>query len=199
MRVGVKPALFFVFMAKQPPKDLTEKQRAFCRHYILNWNGTQAAIKAGYSENTAGAIASENLQKPEIQDYIKDIQLDLEKVAGISRLRIIQEAEKIAFSSIASLHNTWIALKDFEGLSEEQKASIASIETQKRVEIKYIGDTEVPWEVDYVKIKLHDKIRGMELINKILGYNAPEKMEHSGDLIRQFAIKKASGKGALGQ
>ena len=41
---------------------LTPKQKAFVREYKKNGgNGTQAAIKAGYSENTADVIATENL------------------------------------------------------------------------------------------------------------------------------------------
>lgn len=51
--------------------DLTEKQRMFCREYIVDLNMTQAAIRAGYSENAAGAIGSENLTKPEIQEYVQ--------------------------------------------------------------------------------------------------------------------------------
>ena len=175
--------------------ELSEKQKQFCKHYIFDWNGTQAAIKAGYSQHTAGKIASENLQKPEIKAYTKELQDDLEKQAGLSRLRILAEASKIAFSSIAHLHLNWITLKEFETLTDDQKACIASIETQKRVEVKYIGDQEVPWEVDYVKIRLHDKLKAMDTINRILGYHAPDKIEHSGELVRSFAIKSASGQG----
>jgi phage terminase small subunit len=56
-------------MAKKPapPMELTEKQKIFCREYIFDWNGTRAAKVAGYSENTAAVIASENLTKPYIQ------------------------------------------------------------------------------------------------------------------------------------
>jgi phage terminase small subunit len=80
--------------------ELTEKQRIFCKEYILDWNGARAARVAGYSENTAAVIASENLTKPYIQAYIKDLQADIEKVAGISRLRVINEHIKLAFSSL---------------------------------------------------------------------------------------------------
>jgi phage terminase small subunit len=65
--------------------ELTEKQKIFCREYIFDWNGTRAAKAAGYSENTAAVIASENLNKPNIKAYIEEIQKDLEKIAGISR------------------------------------------------------------------------------------------------------------------
>lgn len=179
----------------KPPAELTQKQKDFCRHYILDWNGTQAAIKAGYSEDSAGSIASENLTKPEIQAYISDIQKDIEKQAGVSRLMVANEMKKVAFSSIASLHNTWIALSEFESLTDEQKACISEISTQKRVEVKYVGEEAVPWEVDYVKIKLHDKLRALDGLTKMLGYNAPEKVEHLGDGIKSFVIEPAGNKG----
>lgn len=174
--------------------ELTPKQKLFCEYYSYDWNGTQAAIKAGYSKDTAGAIASENLQKPEIQAYIKVLQSDLEKRCGVSKAMVIDEAKKIAFSSIASLHNAWITLKEFDQLTEEQKASISQIETQKRVEVKYIGETEVPYEVDYVKIRLHDKMKGLELINKMLGYNAEEKLNITSPVKKFVIVPASSGK-----
>lgn len=49
---------------------LNEKQKQFCEEYIIDLNGTQAAIRAGYSEKTANRIASELLSKLDIQEYI---------------------------------------------------------------------------------------------------------------------------------
>lgn len=49
------------------------KQQRFCEEYIKDFNGTQSAIRAGYSKKTAYAIASENLRKPEIQACIKKL------------------------------------------------------------------------------------------------------------------------------
>ncbi len=54
---------------------LTEKQALFCLEYCANnFNATEAAKKAGYSEKTAGDIAAENLGKPIIQARIRAIQ-----------------------------------------------------------------------------------------------------------------------------
>lgn len=164
-------------MAKEKKEELTEKQKKFCEFYIFDWNGTKAAIKAGYSEHTAKEIASENLTKPNIKAYIDQIQGDIEKQAGISRLMVIQETSKIAFSSIASLHNAWITLKEFEALTDEQKACISQIETQKRFEKDGKGENAVVYEIDFVKIKLHDKMKALETLSRILGYNAVEKHE----------------------
>jgi phage terminase small subunit len=56
--------------------NLTDKQRLFIQNYLSNgFNATKAALDAGYSENTAYSIASENLRKPEIRSAI-DAELD---------------------------------------------------------------------------------------------------------------------------
>lgn len=50
---------------------LTKKQKRFADEYLIDLDGTKAAIRAGYSKKTAGVIASENLKKPNIQEYIE--------------------------------------------------------------------------------------------------------------------------------
>lgn len=56
--------------------SLNPKQRTFCIEYIKDHNATQAAIRAGYAEKTAYSIGSENLRKPEIVDFIADLEKD---------------------------------------------------------------------------------------------------------------------------
>lgn len=53
---------------------LNEKQKQFCEEYIIDLNGTQAAIRAGYSKKTANRIASELLSKLDIQEYICELK-----------------------------------------------------------------------------------------------------------------------------
>lgn len=61
-------------MAKNEEIGLTDKQERFCQEYLIDLNGTQAAIRAGYSESSAGQIAEQNLKKLEIQERIKVLQ-----------------------------------------------------------------------------------------------------------------------------
>lgn len=63
---------------------LTLKQKKFADEYIISGNATIAAIKAGYSEKTAGQIGEQNLKKLEIKKYIEErlAQLDSEKIAN---------------------------------------------------------------------------------------------------------------------
>jgi phage terminase small subunit len=68
---------------------LTEKQKKFCDYYIHCGNATEAARKAGYSAKTANRIATENLSKPVIQDYIRHRNKELEdaRTAGMKEVR----------------------------------------------------------------------------------------------------------------
>lgn len=159
-------------------EDLTPKQKKFCEEYIFDFNGTRAAKAAGYSEDTAYSIAWENLRKPELKAYIDELQADLAKTSGISRLRVLREHEKIAFSSIAHLHDSWVDRKEFEKLTEDQKACIAEIQTQiRKTTEEREGEKEVDIETEFVKIKLYDKQRSLDGISKMLGFNEPDKTD----------------------
>lgn len=168
-------------MARKEPdtKGLTEKQKIFCREYIYDWNATRAAKTAGYSEETAYAIGAENLRKPQIQAYLKEIQEDLEKIAGISRLRIAQEHLKIVNTSIAHLHNTWIERKEFDKLTDDQKTSIQEISTQIKTSRNADGTLE---ENEYIKIKLYDRQKSMDALTRLFGWEAAEKLEITGSV-----------------
>jgi phage terminase small subunit len=175
---------------KEKKEELTGKQKRFCEEYIFDYNGARAAKEAGYSEDTAKEIAYENLTKPHVQAYIKELQSDLEKTSGISRLKVLREFEKLAFASIAHLHDTWITRKEFEKLTDDQKSAIMEIQTQTRVEMKYNPETEEqePVQVDFVKVKLFDKQRALDSISKMLGFNAAEKVELKDVTQRQVMI-----------
>lgn len=176
--------------------ELTDKQKIFCREYIYDWNASRAARAAGYSEDTAGAIGAENLKKPLIQAYIEEIQKDLEKIAGISRLRIVSEHLKIINTSIAHLHLTWFTRKEFDDLSDDQKACVAEISTQTRTERVNQGTKdEALIDVEYVKIKLYDKQKSMDSLTKMLGYSEAEKIEQVST-VKSYEIVPASGKRA---
>lgn len=53
-------------------RELTLKMGRFVVEYLKDCNGTQAAIRAGYSENCAAQQAYENLRKPEIAQKIQE-------------------------------------------------------------------------------------------------------------------------------
>ena len=81
---------------------LTKKQKAFVKAYKENGgNGTQAAIKAGYSENTAQEIASENLLKPIIKEALEKHEQKLQEKYEYTVDKMIQELESVRLNAAA--------------------------------------------------------------------------------------------------
>jgi len=157
--------------------ELKIEYRIFCENYIYDWNATRA-YRVAYPESSIPAAASssyELLRKPEIKQYITAIQADLEKLAGISRLQIILNHLKIVNCSITNFHNTWITRKEFDQVSEDDKYAIQQIEYQTRMESNPIADGPAI-QVDFVKLKLYDRQKSMDALNKMLGYDEAKKI-----------------------
>jgi len=165
---------------------LTGKEKRFCEEYVIDWNGARSARVAGYSENSAKEIAAENLTKPNIKQYIEIIKNDIERLSGVSKLRNIQELSKIAYLSVEYIHNTWIELKDWELIKEDNPLILSAIESiDTKVEtrtIKVSEDSDIDVEIKYVKVKFFSKISAITEINKMMGYHQPNKIELSGEV-----------------
>ena len=81
--------------------NLTEQQESFCEEYIQHWNATEAykaAYKSCKSYAGARANASRLLKREDIQAYIEDLQTDLKKQVGISKLMLAKGLKEISFS-----------------------------------------------------------------------------------------------------
>ena len=63
--------------------ELTAKQQAFCEEYLIDLNATQAAIRAGYSEDSAKEIGCENLTKPNIAETIANLKEERSKRVSV--------------------------------------------------------------------------------------------------------------------
>jgi len=73
---------------------MTPKQQAFVNEYLIDLNATQAAIRAGYSEDTARAIGCENLTKPNIAEAIAEAQAKRAEQCGIDAAWVLKEAKR---------------------------------------------------------------------------------------------------------
>ncbi len=78
---------------------LNPKQQRFVEEYLVDLNATQAAIRAGYSEKTAGVIGYENLKKPQIQSAIAAKQSERSAACGVTREWVISGLSSIANTS----------------------------------------------------------------------------------------------------
>lgn len=69
--------------------DLTSKQKTFADEFLKCGNATEAAKRAGYSEQSARQMGTENLSKPSISSYIQERQkqIDDERIADIAEIQ----------------------------------------------------------------------------------------------------------------
>lgn len=137
---------------KAAVESMTDKQKFFCIEYIIDMNGAQAAIRAGYSENAAKEIASENLTKPNIQLVIRALMKKREERTEITQDRVLEELAKIAFSDLNNFVEygpSGVTLKDSSTVDGTMVAEVGQSKFGK-------------------KIKLHDKMKALELLGRHL-------------------------------
>ena len=66
--------------------QLKRQQERFCQEYVVDYNGTQAAIRAGYKKNSARKQASRLLTNEDILTRVHELQKD-----QLDRLAISQD------------------------------------------------------------------------------------------------------------
>ena len=151
---------------------LTIKQEKFVLKYLECGNASEA-YRFAYncskmSDNAIWNAASILMDDPKVTQRIDYLKNNLAEAAGISALQIIREHQKIAFSNFSRHRNGWMELKDFQELSDEEKACIQSVETKKTT--RYTKEGE-PIEEEWVKIRLYDKQKSLDSISEMLGYD----------------------------
>jgi len=82
---------------------LTPKQRKFCLEYLKDFNATRAAVEAGYSKKTASVIGTENLGKPNIQDYLAERTRKYTEKAEIDIELILSHLYNMAFFDVKEM------------------------------------------------------------------------------------------------
>jgi phage terminase small subunit len=148
---------------------LTKKQKRFCEEYLIDLNATQAAIRAGYSPDTAKAIGCENLTKPDIRAHIDLVMAERSRRTGVNADRVIQELAKIAFVNATDVIDPKTATVKENALPEDT-AAIQS------VKVKTFGEDGLERE-----IKMADKLKALEMLGRHLGM-FKDKLELSGGL-----------------
>lgn len=146
---------------------MTKKQKRFVEEYLIDLNATQAAIRAGYSPDTAKSIGSENLTKPDIQARIAKAMAERSKRTGVNADRVVTELAKIAFVNASDVIDADTATLKLDAAPEDT-AAIQS------VKVKTFGEDGLERE-----IKMADKLKALELLGKHLGM-FKDKVELSG-------------------
>lgn len=80
---------------------LTRKERAFCEEYVLNGNNSSQAYAKVYGccIEDARKRYCKTFRKPEIKEYIKELQKEAFEAACISAERVALKLAEIAFAN----------------------------------------------------------------------------------------------------
>lgn len=160
--------------------SLTIKQEKFCNKYLECGNASEAYRYAydcsKMSDNSVWCNASQLLADTKVAQRLEYLKSHLAEASGITALQIIREHQKIAFSDATRIRNGWMSLKEFESLTDDEKACIRSVETKQTKRTTPMGDEVID---EQVKITCYDKQKALDGIVSMLGYNAPEKIANT--------------------
>lgn len=167
--------------------DLKDRKKKFCEEYLIDFNATNAAIRAGYSKKTAYSIGSENLKKPEIAEYLAARQKELQNVTGITQQRVLLEYAKVAFVDIRKFYAVDGALKSIHELDDDAAGALAGVESYEE-KIKTDGEEEDIVIGTNRKIKTYDKVKALDSLARHLGM-FKDQIQISG----QIGIEQITG------
>lgn len=133
---------------------LTEKQKRFVAEYMVDLNATAAARRAGYKDPNIGRqLITKNNVSAEIAKRREQLQSKLE----ITQETVLQELAAIAFANgtdfVTVTGAGLLCVKPTNEVAKEKLPAIAGIKYNQ------MG----------IEIKLHDKVRALELLGKHLG------------------------------
>jgi len=117
----------------------TPKQKRFVEEYLIDFNGAQAAIRAGYSKKGADVQASQLLVIPKIAKAVEEGKKRLSIKSERDALWVVRQAERIYMRGTKILKS---------GHMRDAKAAVKSLEIiakhlgmfVERVEHKHSGE-----------------------------------------------------------
>lgn len=155
---------------------LRDKQAAFVNEYLIDFNATRAAQRAGYEGNdaTLASVGWENLRKPEIADAIKKRLSEVAMTSDEVLMRLAQHGRADLGQWLSDDGAIDIAAMKRDGATH----LIHEVERTERSGMSADGGT---WSHVTAKVKLHPAQPALSLLGKHHKLFA-EQVEHSGAL-----------------
>ena len=163
---------------------MTQKQKRFCEEFLVDSNGTQAAIRAGYTKRSASSTGHDNRQKPKIQRYISRLRQARNLRTQVIADRVLVELAKITFAE--EVINTGYKLKALNMLAKHMDL----YDKQGRENSKNLQEKEPEPKEDKAPIEEEDWAK------RIVHFLSPmtkEKIIHALEDIKEQ--KDAAGSG----
>lgn len=121
---------------------LNDKQIRFCDEYLIDFNASAAARRAGYSARSAHSQAHDLLKKPEVQAYLTKKKEKVATKLEVSMERTLLEIARVAYSDPRNLFEDDGRMKNIKDLDADTAAVISSIEVDELLTGITLGDQE---------------------------------------------------------
>lgn len=158
--------------AEADDEVLTPKQARFVEEYVIDLNGTHAAIRAGYSPKGAEQQGSALLSLPKVRERVDEEMAKRSGRTGITAARVLEELSLLAFSDIGDYEMTDEGkVSVSEGVPKSRRRAIQSIKRKVTVSAK-TGDVTRELE-----IKLWDKPGMVKLAGRHAGLFEEKKTD----------------------
>ena len=151
----------------------TDRERRFVLEYLLDKNGTQAALRAGYSKGGAANVAHRLLKNPIVKAYIGKIERqDIEKL-GVDRLMVLERlVEALNWEARDLVDDKGRALKPHE-LPDRVQRQVDGFEQE--VSERELTDGTILRSI-HTKIKMTPRATAREQAMKHKGLFAPDEL-----------------------
>lgn len=146
--------------AEKLTEGMDERWLVFAREYLIDFNGTRAAIAAEYSEDSAHVQASRLLKNAKVRAYLKYLSSDRAKRLEVTADKVVQEIAKIAFHNVEDLLDYFdgnVLFNDLDNMKFPEIIKNITIKETLR-NGKRIGKV--------AKIEVYDKVKALELLGK---------------------------------
>lgn len=116
---------------------MTDKQRRFCEEYLVDCNGTQAAIRAGYAKNTANREGSRLLSNDDVQKYLQELMAAQKKATIASAEEVLEYLTSVVRGETKSAYLAVVGTGD--GMSEATIVDKAPAEADRLKAAELLG------------------------------------------------------------
>jgi phage terminase small subunit len=144
--------------------NLSKKQKLFVDEYLVDFNATRAAIRAGYSPKSARSIASRSLGNPAVKTAIAETQAPRLAALKLSAEEILAELARVARANLLDymrIDDRGMPEVDLTGLTRDQAAAIRDIEVESVGEGRREGTR--------IRFKMHDKLAALDRLARHYG------------------------------
>ena len=163
---------------RAPRPKLSEKHKRFVDEYLVSFNATDAAKRAGYSEKTAYSQGQRLLKHVEVSKALADSAKKRAAKMEITAERVLLELARIAFFDPRKLFDAKGNPVAITELDDDTAAAIAGLEVVEQPTVSVDEGDITPAPTFVKKYKVSDKTAALTNAMKYLGL-LRDKVEHT--------------------